>query len=272
MYWEQLISLVGETACNSDQREWRGKCLTTHNNQPVSSRQLSSPSSSQPTTIRPSTVSQLLTLMNQNTQLTLRNPSLAKLCHTGQLQKASNTNRVLRTASTARPTSSYLTRSPNQTSYSEVVTADDTEEIDPYENTTTTPQELQRTVQVDDYSVTSKMDTEATRTSLASSTSNSNNPNTVINNGAAKSQQTCHPISPHLTTTDTRPHHTAITAAASTSAYRQNYRRIQTIYTSKGVYWLYCGSWIESLGIKSNLQRLYTHILVCIKFSLLAKF
>ena len=246
MYWEQLISLVGETVCDSDQREWRGKCLTTHNNQPVSDRQLSSPSSTQPTTIRPSTVSRLLTLMNHNTQLTLRNSSIAKLRHTRQLQKASNTNRVLRTASTASPASSHLTHSHNQTRYSDVLTADDMEEIDPYENTTTTPKELQHTVQVDDYSVTSKMGTETTRTSLASSTSNSNNPNTVINNGAAKLQQTCHPISPHLTTTDTRPHHTAIIAAASASAYRQNYRRGQSVDPSKGEYWLYFGSWIKS--------------------------
>ena len=99
--------------------------------------------------------------MNHNTQLTLQNSSIAKLRHTRLLQKASNTNRVLRTASTASPTSSYLTRSPNRTGYSDVVTADDMEKIKPHENTTTTPQELQqRTERADDYSA------------LASSTNN----------------------------------------------------------------------------------------------------
>ena len=162
--------------------------------------------------------------MNHNTQLALQNSSIAKLRHTRLLQKASNTNRVLRTASTASPTSSYLTRSPNRTGYSDVVTADDMEKIKPHENTTTTTQELQhRTLLADDYSA------------LASSTKNA----------AAKSQQTCHPIIPHLTTSDTRLHHTGLTAAASTSAYRQNQRRSQTTDPSKGEYWLYCGSWIE---------------------------
>ena len=111
MYWEQQILLVGETACDSGQIEWKGKHLTTHNNQPVSNKHRSSTSSSQPTTIRPSTVSRLLALMNQNTNLIL-NLSMAKLSHTRQLQRTSHTSKVLRLASTASPTSSYLDRSP----------------------------------------------------------------------------------------------------------------------------------------------------------------